>query len=150
MPLLSVLVSVLIIGSSPRTSTNQVDYSTSSTRAGSRASQFDIPILIGSIVVTFIAMAVASPLGLAAAIYLAEYAKPQVRKVPQADARDPGRHPFGRGRRVRVRDQPELRAEAFTEATLTNLLVAGIGVGILTIPLVRLRVGGRAGRCLTR
>ena len=39
------------------------------------------PLVIGTFLITFIAMVVASPLGLGAAIYLSEYAKPRVRKT---------------------------------------------------------------------
>ena len=39
------------------------------------------PLVTGSLVITIIAMAVAAPFGLGAAIYLSEYANPRVRKV---------------------------------------------------------------------
>jgi phosphate transport system permease protein len=39
------------------------------------------PLVIGTFLITFIAMVVASPLGLGAAIYLSEYAKPRARKT---------------------------------------------------------------------
>src|ERR671914_294912 len=38
-------------------------------------------LLVGSLLVTAVAMAVALPLGLGAAIYLAEYARPRVRRT---------------------------------------------------------------------
>ena len=45
-----------------------------------RSLRFDIPTLIaGSFVIAFIGMLIAAPLGLGAAIYLAEYANPRVR-----------------------------------------------------------------------
>lgn len=40
-----------------------------------------LPLLVGTLVITAIAVAVAIPLGLLAAIYLSEYARPGVRKV---------------------------------------------------------------------
>ncbi|PZG40085.1 phosphate ABC transporter permease subunit PstC [Spongiactinospora gelatinilytica] len=40
-----------------------------------------LPIVVATLLVTIIAMIVAIPLGLAAAIYLSEYAKPRVRKI---------------------------------------------------------------------
>ena len=47
-----------------------------------RVGHFDLATLfMGSLVVTGIAMVIAVPLGLAAAAYLAEYAKPRVRRV---------------------------------------------------------------------
>jgi phosphate transport system permease protein len=39
------------------------------------------PLVVGTFLVTFIALLVAGPLGLGAAIYLSEYAKPRVRKT---------------------------------------------------------------------
>jgi phosphate transport system permease protein len=39
------------------------------------------PLVIGTFLITFIALLVAGPLGLGAAIYLSEYAKPRVRKT---------------------------------------------------------------------
>jgi phosphate transport system permease protein len=47
-----------------------------------RAGEFDIPsIMAGTFVIGGIAMLVAAPLGLGAAVYLAEYAAPRVRRV---------------------------------------------------------------------
>jgi phosphate transport system permease protein len=40
-----------------------------------------VPLLTGTLLITAIAMSVAAPLGLLSAIYLAEYATPQVRKI---------------------------------------------------------------------
>jgi phosphate transport system permease protein len=40
-----------------------------------------LPLVVGTLLITGIALAVAVPLGLAAAIYLSEYARPRVRKV---------------------------------------------------------------------
>jgi phosphate transport system permease protein len=40
-----------------------------------------LPLVSGTLVITFIAVAVAIPLGLGSAIYLSEYAKPRVRRV---------------------------------------------------------------------
>jgi phosphate transport system permease protein len=57
-------------------------------QAAMRADQGDIqtafgflPLLVGSLLITFIAICVAGPLGLGSAIYLAEYASPKVRAV---------------------------------------------------------------------
>jgi len=57
-------------------------------QAAMRADQGDIktaygfvPLLVGSLLITFIAICVAGPLGLFSAIYLAEYATPHVRAV---------------------------------------------------------------------
>jgi phosphate transport system permease protein len=40
-----------------------------------------IPLLVGTLLITFIAMVVAAPLGIMAAVYLSDYATPQVRAV---------------------------------------------------------------------
>ena len=40
-----------------------------------------VPLLVGSLLITFIAICVAGPLGLFSAIYLAEYATPRVRSI---------------------------------------------------------------------
>jgi phosphate transport system permease protein len=40
-----------------------------------------LPLLSGTLLISFVAMLVATPLGLGAAIYLAEYARPRVRKT---------------------------------------------------------------------
>ena len=57
-------------------------------QAALRADQGDIataygflPLLVGTLLITFIAMCVAGPLGLLSAIYLSEYASPRVRSI---------------------------------------------------------------------
>ena len=40
-----------------------------------------IPLLVGTLLITLISMAVATPLGILSAVYLAEYANPKIRKV---------------------------------------------------------------------
>lgn len=50
-------------------------------QAGSSGSFGAVPVLIGTILISFIAMLVAIPIGLLSAIYLSEYAKPVVRTV---------------------------------------------------------------------
>ncbi|HUV11439.1 MAG TPA: phosphate ABC transporter permease subunit PstC, partial [Acidimicrobiia bacterium] len=47
-----------------------------------RIGQFDLATLfMGSLLVTVIAMLIATPLGLGAAVYLAEYARPRARRI---------------------------------------------------------------------
>src|SRR3546814_5442074 len=47
-----------------------------------RRGMYDVKTIVsGSLLVTVIAMAVAAPLGLGAAVYLSEYARPGVRKI---------------------------------------------------------------------
>ena len=40
-----------------------------------------IPLLVGTLLITLISMAVATPLGILSAVYLAEYANPKIRKI---------------------------------------------------------------------
>jgi len=140
--LASILVSVLIIGSLAKETFNfltAVDFGTLIDKGWfPRRSQFDLlTIFIGSLVVTVIAMAVAAPLGLAAAVYLAEYAKARVRKVLKPALEILAGIPsVVLGVFAAYVVSPNFVQKIFTDATLTNLLVAGIGVGILTIPLV--------------
>ncbi len=59
-----------------------------------RRGMFDIStLLLGTLMVTAIAMLLAAPVGLASAIYLSEYATPRVRHIVKPSHRDPGRHP---------------------------------------------------------
>ena len=74
-----------------------------------RAGDYGLATIIsGTLVIAIIAMAVATPLGLGAAIYLAEYASPRVRSLAQADPRDPGHHPQRRAGLLRAHG-PESR-----------------------------------------
>ncbi|CAN5251137.1 phosphate ABC transporter permease subunit PstC [soil metagenome] len=102
-----------------------------------RRGHYDIKTLIsGSLLVTAIAMAIAGPIGLGAAIYLSEYASPRLRRlVKPALEILAGIPSVVLGFFAISFVSPEL-VQRFTDATLFNLTAAGIGVGILTIPLV--------------
>lgn len=99
--------------------------------------EFDLKTLIvGSIVVTVVAMAVAGPIGLGAAIYLSEYASPRVRRVLKPILEVLAGIPsvvlgFFALRWI----GPNLVDRLFNSGT-QSLLAAGLGVGLLTIPLV--------------
>ncbi|MBK9179525.1 MAG: phosphate ABC transporter permease subunit PstC [Acidimicrobiales bacterium] len=103
-----------------------------------RRGLFDVKtIFVGSLIVTGIAMIVAAPLGLGTAIYLAEYAHPQVRKwLKPALEVLAGIPSVVLGFFALTFISPELVQKIFSGANLFNFLAAGIGVGILTIPLV--------------
>ena len=76
--------------------------------------------------VTVIAMLVAVPVGLGAAIYLSEYARPRVRKVAEAHPRDPGRHPQRRARLLRHQRHLAVdRAAVLRRPTSSTWLAAG-------------------------
>lgn len=103
-----------------------------------RRGMFDIPtILIGSILVTVIAMALAIPIGLLSAIYLSEYARPRVRRVVKPILEVLAGIPsVVLGFFALTVITPDLIKVFFPQAGAFNMLAAGIGVGILSIPLV--------------
>jgi phosphate transport system permease protein len=103
-----------------------------------RRGMYDVKTLVvGSLLVTGVAIAVAAPLGLGAAIYLSEYAKPRVRMVlkPVLEVLA-GIPSVVLGFFALTFISPELVQQFFTGATQFNILAAGIAVGLLTIPLV--------------
>lgn len=102
-----------------------------------RRGQYSIATLVtGSLIVTTIAMLVAAPLGLAGAVYLSEYASPRVRRVLKPGLETLAGIPsVVLGFFALTFISPELVQRFFT-APQANLAAAGLGVGILTIPLV--------------
>ncbi len=103
-----------------------------------RRSLFDIKtIVVGTLLVAAIAMLVAAPLGLGAAMYLSEYAGRRARRflkpIIEILAGIPS---VVLGFFALAFVSPQLVQRFFTEAPRFNVLAAGIGVGILTIPLV--------------
>ena len=103
-----------------------------------RDGDFDIrTIVVGSIVVTVIAMLLAGPVGLASAIYLSEYASPRTRRILKPVLEILAGIPsVVLGFFALTFISPEIMQKIFTDSPQANLAVAGIGVGILTIPLV--------------
>lgn len=103
-----------------------------------RFMEFDIrTLLVASIIVTIVAMAVAGPIGLGAAIYLSEYANPRVRRILKPILEVLAGIPsvvlgFFALRWI----GPNVVANLFESAGNQSLLAAGLGVGLLTIPLV--------------
>lgn len=102
-----------------------------------RLLEFDIKtLLFGSIVVTIVAMCVAGPIGFGAAVYLSEYAKPGVRKtlkpILEVLAGIPS---VVLGFFALKWIGPNIVDRLFDSGN-QSLLAAGLGVGILTIPLV--------------
>jgi phosphate transport system permease protein len=103
-----------------------------------RRGQFSIPtVFVGSLLVTAIAMLVAAPIGLASAIYLAEFASPRVRRtvkpVLEVLAGIPS---VVLGFFALTLINPVVVRGPFPDAKASTILAAGIGVGLLTIPLV--------------
>lgn len=103
-----------------------------------RRGMFDVlTLLIGSAIVTLIAMAIAGPIGLLAAIYLAEYASPRVRSIVKPVLEVLASIPsVVIGFFALTFINPQLVQRLFVGAPVFNLMTAGIGVGILIIPLI--------------
>jgi phosphate transport system permease protein len=104
-----------------------------------RRDQFGITtILVGSLIVTGVAMLVATPLGLGAAIYLSEYARPGIRTVLKPILEVLAGVPsVVLGVFALNWIAPEVVGTFFgDEHSRGSMMAAGIGVGILAIPLV--------------
>jgi phosphate transport system permease protein len=103
-----------------------------------RRGMFSLPtVLAGTLIITIVAMVIAAPIGLASAVYLSEYASPRVRStikpILEVLAGIPS---VVLGFFALTWISPNVVQSIFTDAKGFNLLAAGIGVGILTIPLV--------------
>jgi phosphate transport system permease protein len=99
---------------------------------------FDVVTLVaGTFIVASIAMLVAAPLGLGAAIYLSEYATPAMRRrlkpILETLAGIPS---VVLGYFALVVIQPTIVRSVLGGSGAFSFAAAGIGVGILTIPLV--------------
>lgn len=138
----SLIISALIVFSLLReawTFITQVEWATVwSTGWFPRRGLYDIKtIFVGTLIVTVIAMVVAIPVGLASAIYLSEYAPTRVRRVlkPMLEILA-GIPSVVLGFFALTFISPEIIQRVFGSATQSNLAAAGIGVGILTVPLI--------------
>lgn len=103
-----------------------------------RRGAFDIKtIVVGTLLVAGIAMLVAAPLGLGAAMYLSEYAKPRVRRILKPIVEVLASIPsVVLGFFALTFISPELIGRLWSDATFFNIGAAGIAVGILVTPLV--------------
>lgn len=104
-----------------------------------RRDQFDIgTIVTGTLIVAGIGMLVATPLGIGAAIYLAEYASPRTRRILKPILEVLAGIPsVVLGFFALTVISPTLIDPVCPGATpLFNLAAAGIGVGILVTPLI--------------
>jgi phosphate transport system permease protein len=139
---LSIVISALIVLSLVReawTFVSQVEWASLWTTGWfPRRGLYDIKtLLVGSLLVTAIAMAVAVPVGLGAAVYLAEYAKARVRRVLKPALEILAGIPsVVLGFFALTWISPQVVQRLSDEASLFNLAAAGLGVGILTVPLV--------------
>lgn len=94
-------------------------------------------IVVGTFLIAGIGMIVAAPLGLGAAIYLSEYARPRTRRflkpILEILAGIPS---VVIGFFALTFISPEIVQRLFSGASFFNMMSAGIGVGILVTPLV--------------
>lgn len=93
-------------------------------------------LIVGSLWTTVIAMVVAVPVGLGAAIYLSEYARPRVRRALKPTLEVLAGIPSVVLGFFAVSVISPLIVQRLFDANLFNLTSAGIAVGILSIPLV--------------
>lgn len=103
-----------------------------------RRGLFDIrTIVAGTLVIAGIAMVVATPLGIGAAVYLSEYARPRTRRILKPIIEILAGIPsVVVGFFALIFISPEIVNRLFPSATFFNMMAAGIGVGILVVPLV--------------
>ena len=139
----SILVSVGIVYALARQTmafVTKVEWSTVLFSDGWRPRQgvYDLrTLLVGSLLVTVIAMIVALPVGFGSAIYLSEYARPSVRRLlkPSLEVLA-GLPSVVLGFFAISVISPSFVRRLFDGASLFNLTAAGIAVGILSVPLI--------------
>lgn len=95
-----------------------------------------LPLLSGTLMITFIACLVAIPLGLASAIYLSEYAPKRVRKIVKPILEVLAGVPTIVYGYFALSLVTPLIQSLFNSAGVFNALSAGIVVGIMIIPMV--------------
>jgi phosphate transport system permease protein len=141
----SVLVSALIVLSLFReawTFITQVDWSTvigpDAEGWFPRRGQYGImTLIVGSLIVTVIAMCISVPIGLATAVYLSEYAKPRVRRIlkPAIEVLA-GIPSVVIGFFALTFIAPEVIQKVWSGSPQQTMMAAGIGVGVMIIPII--------------
>jgi len=103
-----------------------------------RRDMFDVAtLLLGTGLVTLIAMAIAAPIGLGSAVYLAEYATPRTRRIVKPVLEILAGIPsVVLGFFALTVINPGVIQALFSDAPAFTIAAAGIAVGILSIPLV--------------
>lgn len=102
-----------------------------------RSGDFDIKtILVGTLLVAIIAMVVAAPLGLGAALYLSEHATPRARRILKPILEVLAGIPSVVVAYFAVAWISPNIMQRFFDASFYSLGAAGIGVGLLTVPIV--------------
>jgi len=139
----SILISALIVFSLARetwTFVTQVEWASVLSSDGwfPRRGDYNIStLLVGSLIVTVVAMIIAVPVGLGSAVFLSEYASPRVRKTLKPTLEILAGIPsVVLGFFAISFLSPQIVQRFFGATDLFNLMAAGLGVGILSIPLV--------------
>jgi phosphate transport system permease protein len=104
-----------------------------------RRNLFDVKtIFVGTVMVSVIAIVVAAPVGLGAAIYLSEYASPRARRLLKPILETLASIPSVVMAFFALRFiSPEIVQRFFgTEVPVFNIMSAGLAVGVLVTPLV--------------
>lgn len=103
-----------------------------------RRDRFDLgTIVVGSVVMGLVAMVVALPLGLGAAIYLAEYASSRTRSIIKPIIEVLAGIPSVVVGYFALRFiAPDIVKPLFNPVTTQNMLAAGLAIGILVIPIM--------------
>jgi len=103
-----------------------------------RRGRFDLrTIVVHTLLITGVAMVVAAPLGLGAAVYLSEYGSSRVRRVVKPILEILAGIPsVVIGFFALTFVTPEIMSRIWNTTEVFNLGAAGIGVGILIIPLI--------------
>ena len=103
-----------------------------------RRGMFDLrTILAGTLIVSAIAMVVAAPLGLGAAVFLSEYASPRLRRTLKPVLETLAAVPsVVMGFFALTWISPNLVQKLMGGGSIFSMMAAGIGVGILVTPLV--------------
>jgi phosphate transport system permease protein len=103
-----------------------------------RRERFDLPtVVLGSVIMGSIAMVVAVPFGLCTAIYLSEYASPRVRKIVKPVIEVLAGIPsVVVGYFALKFIAPDIVQPLFDPDKVQNMMAAGIGIGILIIPIM--------------
>lgn len=123
------------------TGTNWAPVSVYGEEEAAAASHFgSVPLFAGTFMITAIAMCVAIPVGLFAAIYMCEYASPRIRKVAKPMLEVLAGIPtvvYGFFAAITISPLVVEVAESFgLEAAYTNALSPGLVMGIMIIPFI--------------
>ena len=110
-----------------------------------------LPLVSATLTYAFIAMIVAVPIGLMTAIYLSEYARPNVRSVAKPILEVLAGIPtIVYGFFALTFITPEILQRSSRRLNIYNVLSAGLAIGILTVPLVASLSEDACGRCPAR